>query len=243
MVSINSTDSPAPDHLTLEGEVSAKYDDKAFNNISTDGDLRLAVEVYLESREKEVVGHENTLYLTGRGVCCRATEEERSDRDEEEAAEEVTDIVEAGDNYRDSVTYETELDQQVEGAVGETARLDVDAANALVEEISRKTRESINSPDRYPAGQVGLGDTRFVTASVGEYLDGGHPDDVGIGDLDGDDEVLTRAAESSPEFRRRAVLDASVHELARRFDLDVAGACRLKRAALGPTATGGRGRE
>jgi hypothetical protein len=223
----------APDHLTMEGEVSAKYEDKAFNNPTTSGDLRMGVEIYLESTESEVVGHENTLYLTGRGVCCRATEEERSDRDEseEEEMEDPVTGVTGRDSYGTSVTYETELDHQVGEAVGDTAQIDVDTSNAVVEEIGRKVRGSINSVDRYPAGQVGFAETRLVTSTVAQLLDEGHPDDRTVGDLAGED--ATDADDDRSAYRRRAILDASVNDLARQFDLDVAGACRLKRTALG----------
>jgi hypothetical protein len=185
------------------------------------GHIELSVLIRQRKTELVPVGPVTTnLWLTGRGVC--ACENASSEKP----------------TLREGVTWEGLLRTEVETPTDDGAEMTIRDANQMSADIGRQLVQTINDPDRYPAGAVRFSDTELLARTVGGCLVGdGHPDDVPVQAIDGINEaVARRAAETVPGLTRAGLLRMSLQEQADRFDLSVEEATKLRRAALGLAA-------
>ena len=205
------------DHLTVWGTVSALYDDRGEDDF-WDGQLDAKVTVHLRKKEGTVVGHNNVLFLTGRGVCCCPPARQGRPGLEQP-----------------SVVFELPIEVADNIPIGPDGRMTVRDANRLRAELGHQVIASINHPERYPAGTVRLIDTRFVGRALARSMRGAqHADNHRVADIQGIDQAIARKVSTvAPYIRRSRLLTMSMPELADRFGLEHQEARTLRRAALG----------
>lgn len=112
------------------------------------------------------------------------------------------------------------------------------SANFIREEIGKKLINSLNSPNRYPRGEVKFVESQMVANRILKYLDEGE------GDLHFDDNLIEGIEGISPEVSKKLMgknkgmrisdlLGLSLEAYKELFELSMKDACKLRRAILG----------
>jgi hypothetical protein len=206
----------AIDRVTAWGRVqSAVIDD-----VQLPGWLDLKLTVFLLKKELTTIGYEQSLWLTGRGLCCCPPGRVRARRPRFEG---------------ESVVFEGRLPGRRRTAIGRTARLTVEQANEVRAEVERTMYESVNHPDRYPFGLLQFPETQFVSRAVARVLDrADHPDNQRLNKIKGTDrEAVAKISAVAPEISRRRLLDMPLQQQVSRFSLTLEEATKLRRVLLG----------
>src|SRR3990172_2084101 len=109
------------DHVTVWGKVRAVFHDHTWpqSNHRHNGVLDVVVTVYIRKKVPKVVGYDQNLWLTGRGVCCCPARREPPDLPE-------------------SVLWEWPLATAVKVPVGATSSMTIREANQMRVEIGRQ---------------------------------------------------------------------------------------------------------
>jgi hypothetical protein len=184
--------------------------------------MRVTVAIPLRSTQQTSVERVGLMFLTGRGLCC-------CPRDQ----------VHVLDPHRESVTWETDLSHvpPLVGPVGpgQIRTASVQDANALQAGVAAQLRQSLNAPDRYPRGSVGLAETRLVAEGLARLIaTPGHPANQFASDIAGlEGAVAARIERVTPGLSRAQLARMSAQEQADRFGLDEAQVAHLRRAVVG----------
>jgi hypothetical protein len=209
--------SVARDHVTAYGKVSAWFEDRTWpeSNVRHDGLLDMVVSVYIRKKKPTVSGYTQTLFITGRGVCCCDPGRFRPG---------------------DWTLWEKPLrDLGLAHAIGREATIPVREANVMRGMITREMRQSLNDADRYPTGTVSFAESQTVGSFLGQLVrDPTHPDNLTIRDLANVPAAIRRKVEAvSPGVSRGRLLATPIPELADRFGLNTDEVATLRRAAVG----------
>lgn len=207
---------PARDNIVLYGKVSARFKDNSWpdSNELLPGLLELNVTVFIRKKNGKIIGYDNALWLTGRGVCC---------------CDEESPIL------AQSVVGEGELRSSIGGAIGLAQSISVTDANALRTEIGRRMVEISQGADSYPRGVVNFSEAAFVGRTLARIVrDAGHQDNKLAVDLPSlSEEIRARIAEVAPNLSRGRLLEMSPREQSDRFGLNYEEVRTLRRSALG----------
>ena len=111
----------------------------------------------------------------------------------------------------------------------------VSDANIMRTRIGSAMRDSVDSPDRYPLGEIGFVDTQVVGRIIGSLVrTQNHPDNVPIRQIRGlPSGILRKVTQVAPRISRGRLLGMPLAETQDRFGLDTDEALSLRRAALG----------
>src|SRR5690606_6499361 len=119
----------ALDHVTIFGKVSAWFEDKSWpqDNVSHNGILDMSVTIYIRKKKPEVDHYEQSLWITGRGVCCCADEQPPS------SVGTISRVAASGRRgaRAECVTYEQRLATPVTKPVGTSTMMTAIEANHL----------------------------------------------------------------------------------------------------------------
>jgi hypothetical protein len=215
----------ARDHITVSGTVSAWFEDRQFpeSDVYHDGLLDLTITVYIRNKEPKIKGYDQSLWLTGRGVCCCPNRH---------MAEAIRRTAEA---IPDFVTFESKLRSGINVRVGGEDLVSVAKANQLTRLVGRQMMASISHRDRYPPGAIRFADTRFLADIVSPLVRrSGHPDNVPISKIPHVRRALAKKVASvAPQISRGKLLQLTVPEKAALLDITMDEAAELHRAALG----------
>jgi len=212
--SVSITYDPTTKLLQIFGQ--ACWDAGAEN---VEGDVAIAITVYLKSTEQKLIGRDpnQTLFITGRGVCC--------------CPPKTPPLV----RKPDSVVLEVPLSVPSQVPPGATASMPVQSANQLRAAVARQLFQSRNHPDRYALGTVGFAETVFVGRSVARLISTpGHPDNKPVLEIAGlPDSLRSKLGGQVANLFVARLLLMSVPEISDRFGLTSDEAVTLRRAALG----------
>ncbi len=207
------------DHVTAWGMVSAWFQDEWPDNYYHNGFLNLRVTVYIRNKTRRIVGYDQALWLTGRGVCCCAPLR----------------IIGRPIQFRPSITYEEILDTDIRLKPGGNERMPVADANKLRHLIGTRMFGSRNHPERYPRGKVGFLDAQFVGRTIARLVRRPtHPENNTIASIAGlKPDVLEKIRTRAPRISRGKLLSITHQEVMDRFGLSDEEATHVRRAALG----------
>ena len=220
------------DHITASGTVSAWFEDRQWpqGDVYHDGLLDLTMTVYIRKKQPTVKGYDQSLWLTGRDVCCC---------NERPPIERVA--------VADFLTFETRLRSGITVRVGGDAPIPVAKANQLTSLVGRQLMSSISHRDRYPIGAIRFRDARFLADIISPLVRrSGHPDNVPLERIPHLSRALIdKVSRVAPKVSRGKLLQLSVPEKAQLFKLTMEEAVELHRAAVGvgvrPVNTADRG--
>ncbi len=204
------------DHVTAFGRVVARYQDDTWpdENEFLDASLDMKVTVYIRKKKPDVEGYNQTLWLTGRGLCCCPQSRVR---------------------IPPSVVWEGPLRDPIKVGIGRTHVLTVRDANRIRAEVGQKLLQVVNHPNRYPFGTVGFTETRFLGRSMAALVrTDKHPDNHPVSQIKGmEPTIRDKIAQVAPKISRGRLLQMSTDEQIDRFSLSPEEARRLRRALLG----------
>jgi hypothetical protein len=208
------------DHLTatmtLPGWSKAQRDEEG--RVHPPPPVQGTIRIFVRERNGTIdAGTRTDLWLTGRGVCCCADAHERE--------------------LGESVVFETPLDQIISPRElpgldqWEIAVLD---ANRMRDQIGDTMLDSLNHPERYPAGTVKFLDTQFAGRRIARHVEAAqHPDDTPVTKMPGLEPGIAKRVEAArPGASRAWLLKMPLAEQMDRFGLTVEEARKLRRAAL-----------
>ena len=208
------------DHVTIYGRVTTRFEDRTWpqSNICHYGVLDMVVTIYIRKIEPRVTGYTQTLWLTGRGLCCCPPEIAR---------------IQPGD----FVTAERPIADWLHKKVG-TDKLTVLEANRLREDIARDIPRALGDPMRYPFGKVRFPEAAFIGRRMSDTIrETGHPDNVTVTQLPGlSKKVAEKVRKMAPKASRGRMLAMSMAEQMDRFGLNADEAAELRRALVGVSA-------
>jgi hypothetical protein len=176
------------------------------------GRLTLNITFYLRRVESQ------TLFLTGRGVCCAPPV-----------------VIEQNPEY---ITYEAKLlvaEPDASGPNMKASGMSLLEANMMQNRIGYQMIQSLSDPERYARGDVSFTEAQFVARDIAEVIDQpDHPDNQSIQELAGlKPELRDKIVSARPELRRADILSMQLQETMDRFELTHEDAVHLRRAALG----------
>jgi len=207
------------DNVTAYGKISARFEDRTWpqSNVCYKGRLDMVVTAYIRKKKPNVVGYDQDLWLTGRGVCCGC----KPKYPQFELPE--------------SVVFETPLKSTTEAPVGGSATMNIREANQLRANIGQLIINGVNHHDRYPFGKVSFTDTQFISRIISKIVrTEKHRDNHPIADIKGlDTKILKKVVRVAPKVSRGKLLQMPLAEQVDRFGLSYDDAVKLRRAALG----------
>lgn len=213
-----SVTSATRDGIEIHGSLRREYNTWGIdsNDWTNNHILEVPVTVYLRAREPEIVAYQNTLFMTGRGVCC---------------CPEVQGLALG----HDSVVAEVDLRGVSAAEALGKSQMSIKTANLLNAEIGRQLLKYFNHPDRYPFGTISFLDTQFVGRRLAMLMPlEGHPDNHAIQDIKGvDPKVAKSVCEIDPKVTRRWLLKTPLAEIRDRFGLSHEETVQLRRSSLG----------
>lgn len=208
-------------HVTIYGHVTTRFEDRTWpqSNICHYGLLDMTVTIYIRKKEPRVTGYNQTLWLTGRGLCC--------------CPPEIAEI-----KPGEFVTVERPIADWLSKQVG-TDDLTVLEANRLREDIARDLPRALNDPLRYPFGTVRFPEAAFIGRRMSKTIrETGHPDNVIVTELPGlSKKIAEKVYKIAPKASRGRMLAMQLAEQMDRFGLSAEEAAELRRALVGVSAT------
>jgi len=209
----------ARDHVTAFGKVTARFQDDTWpdDNEFLDGRLDMVVTVYIRKKAPVITGYNQSLWLTGRGVCCCP----------------INPFARVPNYEVPSIVWESAVGAL--GARGAKLEMNVKEANQMRVQIGRLLVESVNHPDRYPVGAVGFAETQFLARTLARLVrTDKHPDNHPVTKIAGlDAAIATKIAKTAPKVSRGRLLKMQPAEQMDRFGLDQKEVVKLRRALIG----------
>src|SRR6185436_15022725 len=187
------------------------FSDTPFADIS----YRLTALIFIKRKRAEVaMGFEDTLFITGRGVCSCPVDIRAG----------LTDV---------SIVFEKKLALEPVHQLGRAGEaMTIQDANRVGANIHRETIQSLSSADRYPRGMVSLLDSQLIAGKLATHLRAADRDLnprlaawAGI-----DAHTLQRVTAYAPSITRGQLLAMTLTQQVERFGLSFAEAVELRRA-------------
>ncbi len=208
------------DHVTIYGRVTTRFEDRTWpqSNVCHYGVLDMVVTIYIRKKEPNVTGYTQTLWLTGRGLCCCPPD---------------VAVLAPGE----FLTAERPIADWLTKHVG-TDQLTVHEANRLREDIARDIPRALNDPLRYPFGKLRFPEAGFIGRRMSETIrETAHPDNVIVTELPGlSKEIAEKVYKVAPKASRGRMLAMPMAEQVDRFGLTEDEAAELRRALVGTAA-------
>lgn len=206
----------ATDHVTLSVELVAKFrhplfSDTPYASIS----YKLTALIFIKKKKAEVaMGFDDTLLITGRGVCSCAIDVRAG----------LTDV---------SIVFEKKLALEPVHQLGRAGEaMTIQDANRASANIQRETFQSLSSADRYPRGLVSLLDSQLIAGKLATHLRGADRDLnprlavwAGV-----DAHTRQRVTAYAPAITRGQLLAMPLTQQVERFGLSFAEAVELRRS-------------